>query len=116
MITGQVGEYRGPEVDRVGAPQLIAQMKAAHMKAVECRKLALPYLTPPGERVAIPFDGKQLYANYRKPVGIDKPPVAGMPPQRTARLCQLTTIAMARRRRRSSVRNAEARQRRSVDR
>ena len=34
------------------------QMKAAHMKAVECRRLALPHLTPPGERVAIPFEGK----------------------------------------------------------
>src|SRR5262245_37524645 len=30
-----------------------AQMKAAHMKAVECRRLALPHLSPPGERVAI---------------------------------------------------------------
>src|SRR5262249_14524477 len=29
----------------------IAQMKAAHMKAVECRQAALPHLRPPGERV-----------------------------------------------------------------
>ena len=48
----------------------IAQMKAAHMKAVECRKLALPHLTPPGERVAIPFEGKHLYGILRKPVGV----------------------------------------------
>ena len=53
----------------------LAQMKAAHMKAVECRKLALPHLTPPGERVAIPFEGKHLYGILRKPVGVTKPPV-----------------------------------------
>src|ERR1700683_838753 len=29
----------------------VAQMKAAHMKAVECRRLALPHLMPAGERV-----------------------------------------------------------------
>ena len=31
------------------------QMRAAHAKAVECKRLALPYLRPPGERIAIPF-------------------------------------------------------------
>lgn len=46
----------------------VGQMKAAHMKAVECRSLALPHLSPPGERVAIPFEGKQLYGNLRKPL------------------------------------------------
>jgi 2,6-dihydroxypseudooxynicotine hydrolase len=56
----------------------LAQMKAAHMKAVECRKLALPYLTPAGERVAIPFGGKTLYGILRKPAGIAKPPVMVM--------------------------------------
>ncbi len=44
------------------------QMKAAHMKAVECRTLALPHLSPAGERVAIPFEGKYLYGNLRKPL------------------------------------------------
>jgi 2,6-dihydroxypseudooxynicotine hydrolase len=53
----------------------IAQMKAAHMKAVACRNLALPHLTPPGERVAIPFEGKHLYGILRKPAGRAKPPV-----------------------------------------
>ena len=53
----------------------LAQMKAAHMKAVECRQLALPYLTPPGERVAIPFEGKHLYGILRKPAGVEKPPI-----------------------------------------
>jgi dipeptidyl aminopeptidase/acylaminoacyl peptidase len=56
----------------------LVQMKAAHMKAVECRKLALPDLTPPGERVAIPFEGKTLYGILRKPAGVAKPPVMAM--------------------------------------
>ena len=34
-----------------------AQMTAAHKKAVACRQAALPYLDPPGERVAVPFEG-----------------------------------------------------------
>jgi dipeptidyl aminopeptidase/acylaminoacyl peptidase len=53
----------------------IAQMKAAHMKAVECRNLALPHLNPPGERVAIPYQGKALYGILRKPNGVTQPPV-----------------------------------------
>ena len=55
--------------------QDLAQMKAAHMKAVECRKLALPHLDPPGERVAIPYEGKALYGILRKPRGVARPPV-----------------------------------------
>jgi 2,6-dihydroxypseudooxynicotine hydrolase len=54
------------------------QMKAAHRKAVGCRNLALPLLDPPGERVAIPYEGKQLYGNLRKPRGTAKPPVLVM--------------------------------------
>ena len=48
------------------------------MKAVECRRLALPHLTPPGERVAIPFEGKTLYGILRKPAGVARPPVMVM--------------------------------------
>src|SRR5262245_42926000 len=58
------------------------QMKAAHGKAVECRNLALPLLDPPGERVAIPYEGKQLYGNLRKPKGAQegmRPSVARPP-------------------------------------
>jgi 2,6-dihydroxypseudooxynicotine hydrolase len=55
-----------------------AQMKAAHAKAVECRNLALPLLAPPGERVAIAYEGKLLYGNLRKPLGATKPPVVVM--------------------------------------
>jgi 2,6-dihydroxypseudooxynicotine hydrolase len=53
----------------------IPQMKAAHMKAVECRNLALPHLNPPGERITIPYEGKALYGILRKPHGVAKPPV-----------------------------------------
>ena len=45
----------------------MAQMKEAHGRAVECRNKALPHLDPPGERVAIPYEGRQLYGNLRKP-------------------------------------------------
>ena len=54
------------------------QMQAAHRKAVECRNLALPLLDPPGERVAIPYEGKQLAGNLRKPAGAARPPVVVM--------------------------------------
>src|ERR1700704_654512 len=54
------------------------QMKQAHMKAVECRNHALPHLRPPGERVAIPYEGKQLFGNLRKPSGAARPPVVVM--------------------------------------
>jgi dipeptidyl aminopeptidase/acylaminoacyl peptidase len=56
----------------------MAQMRAAHIKAVACRTLALPYLAPPGERVAIPFAGKTLYGILRRPVGLARPPVVVM--------------------------------------
>jgi len=54
------------------------QMKAAHARAVECRNLALPHLDPPGERVAIPYEGGRLYGNLRKPRGAARPPVVVM--------------------------------------
>jgi dipeptidyl aminopeptidase/acylaminoacyl peptidase len=56
----------------------IPQMKAAHLKAVDCRRLALPYLRPPGERVEIPYDGKHLYGILRKPAGAERPPVIAL--------------------------------------
>jgi 2,6-dihydroxypseudooxynicotine hydrolase len=56
----------------------LPQMKAAHVKGVECRRLALPYLRPPGERVEIPYQGKLLYGILRKPPGSDQPPVMVM--------------------------------------
>src|SRR5262245_48428825 len=56
----------------------LAQMKAAHLKAVQCRRLALPHLDPPGERVEIPYEGKALYGILRKPRGVERPPVMVM--------------------------------------
>jgi dipeptidyl aminopeptidase/acylaminoacyl peptidase len=56
----------------------LKQMKAAHRKAVECRNKALPLLDPPGERVAISYEGKKLYGNLRKPYGAQKPPIVVM--------------------------------------
>jgi dipeptidyl aminopeptidase/acylaminoacyl peptidase len=54
------------------------QMKAAHMKAVECRQAALPHLKPPGERVQIPYEGRTLAGILRKPAGYDRPAVVVM--------------------------------------
>jgi len=56
----------------------VTQMKEAHRKAVECFKLALPHLSPPGEYVRIPYEGKSLAAVLRKPVGATHPPVVAM--------------------------------------
>ena len=55
-----------------------AQMQAAHARAVECRNLALPHLDPPGERVAIPYEGGTLWGNLRVPRGAGRPPVVVM--------------------------------------
>jgi dienelactone hydrolase len=56
----------------------LPQMRAAHMKAVDCRSLALPYLRPPGERLEIPYEGKRLFGILRKPPGAARPPVVVM--------------------------------------
>ena len=56
----------------------VPQMKTAHMKAVECRRLALPHLRPPGERVEIPYEGQTLAAILRKPAASKRPPVVAM--------------------------------------
>src|SRR5205809_3262936 len=56
----------------------MAQMKEAHRRAVECPNKALPHLDPPGERVAIPYEGRQLYGNLRKPRNVTKPPIVVM--------------------------------------
>lgn len=56
----------------------MAQMKAAHKKQIECRQAALPYLSPPGERVEVPYQGKFLAGILRKPTGVTKPPVVVM--------------------------------------
>lgn len=56
------------------------EMRAAHIKAVACRTLALPHLSPPGARVEIAYQGKHLFANLRRPPGRDRPPVVILVP------------------------------------
>jgi len=61
--------------------QDMAQMRAAHMKAVYCLTLALPHLDPPGERVLIPYEGKHLAGTLRRPRHLAKtakPPIVLM--------------------------------------
>jgi pimeloyl-ACP methyl ester carboxylesterase len=45
--------------------QDLKQMRAAHMKAVECYRDGVVHARPPGERVAIPFEGKTIYGVLR---------------------------------------------------
>jgi 2,6-dihydroxypseudooxynicotine hydrolase len=56
------------------------EMRETHMKGVECHKIALAHMDPPGERVAIPFEGAELYGNLRRPKGIEKPPLVILVP------------------------------------
>ena len=56
----------------------LAQMKAAHDLAIAARNAALPHLDPPGQRVAIPYGERTLYANLRCPRGVVRPPVVIM--------------------------------------
>jgi 2,6-dihydroxypseudooxynicotine hydrolase len=57
--------------------QEMNEMRASHMKAVECLDLALPHLDPPGERVLIPYEGKHLAGTLRRPRNMPK---TGKPP------------------------------------
>src|SRR5512144_1479999 len=46
--------------------QDVEQMRAAHMKAVECYRDGVALLRPhPGKRVAIPFEGKTIFGVLR---------------------------------------------------
>ncbi len=56
----------------------IDEMRAAHMKAVECRRLALPLLRPAGEYVRIPFGAESFACVLRLPAGIERPPIVVM--------------------------------------
>jgi pimeloyl-ACP methyl ester carboxylesterase len=59
--------------------QDVKQMRAAHVKAVECYGAALAFMRPLGERIEIPFEGKTLKGVLRKP-NSSKPPVVVMAP------------------------------------
>jgi 2,6-dihydroxypseudooxynicotine hydrolase len=54
------------------------EMRRTHERVVECRNLALPYLDPPGERVAMRYEGRELYGILRKPRGIGRAAVVVM--------------------------------------
>lgn len=56
----------------------LRQMKEAHNLTIFNYNKALPIMTPPGERVQIPFEGRVLYGNLRKPNGIKNPPIVIM--------------------------------------
>lgn len=56
----------------------IETMRATHEKAVACRTMALPHLSPKGERIEIPYQGSKLFGNLRLPDNIDKPPIVLM--------------------------------------
>jgi fermentation-respiration switch protein FrsA (DUF1100 family) len=58
----------------------VAQMRAAHRKAIECKQLALPHMRPPAMRVEIPYEGRLLAGFLRLPAGAPKPPVLIMVP------------------------------------
>jgi dipeptidyl aminopeptidase/acylaminoacyl peptidase len=58
----------------------LAQMKAAHQRAVRCLDDALPYLDPPGRRVEIPFEGSRMAGVLRQPAGPGPHPVMVMIP------------------------------------
>ncbi|MES2183937.1 MAG: alpha/beta fold hydrolase [Pseudomonadota bacterium] len=58
----------------------VAQMRAAHMKAVACKQLALPHMRPPAVRVEIPYQGGHLAGFLRLPAGVVQPPVLVMVP------------------------------------
>ena len=60
--------------------QDIGQMRAAHVKAVECYGAALAFMCPPGERVRIPFEKSVLYGVLRKPSSGKEPPIVVMAP------------------------------------
>jgi 2,6-dihydroxypseudooxynicotine hydrolase len=49
------------------------QMRAAHMKAVECYREGIAHARPPGERVSIAFEGKTIYGVLRRPAAQPSP-------------------------------------------
>jgi dipeptidyl aminopeptidase/acylaminoacyl peptidase len=58
----------------------MAQLRAAHERAVACLDDALPHLDPPGRRVEIPFEGARLAGVLRTPAGPGPHPVVVLVP------------------------------------
>jgi dipeptidyl aminopeptidase/acylaminoacyl peptidase len=59
----------------------MAQLRAAHEKAVAVHRKAHPHMDPPVERIEFPYLGTHtMVGNLRKPQGIDQPPVVVLMP------------------------------------
>jgi dienelactone hydrolase len=56
------------------------QMRTAHLAAARCLNDALPFLSPPGRRIEIPFEGSQMVGVLRIPAGEGPHPVVIMIP------------------------------------
>lgn len=56
------------------------QQRGAHASAVACLDAALPWLSPPGERVEIPFEGARMVGVLRRPPGPGPHPVVVLIP------------------------------------
>jgi 2,6-dihydroxypseudooxynicotine hydrolase len=59
--------------------QAPVQMRAAHMKAVECYRDGIAFARPPGERVQVKYENSAIYGVLRKPAN-PNPPVLIMAP------------------------------------
>ncbi len=60
--------------------QDLAQLKAASDRTAACYASGAWALDPPAARVAIPYDGTMLPGLFRKPAGVERPPVLLMIP------------------------------------
>jgi dipeptidyl aminopeptidase/acylaminoacyl peptidase len=58
----------------------LAQMRAAHERAVACLTDALSHLDPPGRRIEMPFEGARLVGVLRTPTGRGPHPVVVLIP------------------------------------
>ena len=55
------------------------QMRAAHMKAVDCYREGIAHARPPGERIEVKYENRLVYGVLRKPAH-PRPPVLIMAP------------------------------------
>ena len=53
--------------------QDVKQMRAAHVKAVECYRDGIAHARPPGERVEVPYQNRSIYGVLRKPNASNNP-------------------------------------------
>jgi len=59
--------------------QDVKQMRAAHVKAVDCYRDGIAHARPPGERVEVPYEDRFIYGVLRKP-NLSNNPVLIMAP------------------------------------